>query len=112
MSKTYNDNSPEFIDKITAAVTDRLNMLAKSRRNNLVTDQSIADYLGISIASLRRHANEIPHVRIGNQRIANPDALDAWLSGRLLWTTESNQTAPPAPGRPRKRPRLAKGIEQ
>lgn len=41
--------------------------------------KAISDYLYIGTATFRRHADEIPHYRIGRQIFADAEVLDEWM---------------------------------
>lgn len=65
-------------------------------------DQQFADFLGMGIATYRRHAREIPHRVVGKVRISSKEALLDWLSGRLQWPPATeNQSSTPSVSVPR-----------
>ncbi len=69
-----------------------------------VGDQAIADFLGISLATLRRHALGLPFLRrMGDLRVTSPVAIEAWLREPLMPIPVS-QCLPGkrSPGRPRR----------
>lgn len=61
-------------------------------------DQQFSDFLQIPIATYRRHAQEIPHRKVGNVRMCTKSVLIDWISGRLQW--------PPAETENRSRPHV------
>lgn len=70
---------------------------------------AIAGYLDIGIATLYRHAHELPIQRIGRRLIADSRALDEWLQGKYVPTASMNDHSPAdaastkqGPGRPKK----------
>ncbi|MDG4868642.1 hypothetical protein P8631_11585 [Guyparkeria sp. 1SP6A2] len=69
----------------------------------LVGDQAIADFLGISLATLRRHAPDLGFIRrMGDLRITSLVAIEAWLREPLMPAQSSHPVAvKPGPGRPR-----------
>lgn len=59
-------------------------------------DQQFSDFLEIPIATYRRHAQEIPHRKVGNVRMCTKSILNDWLAGRLEWPpVESQNQSPP-----------------
>lgn len=65
-------------------------------------DQQICDFLKIPIASFRRHADQIPHRKVGNVRISSKSVLIEWLEGRFQWPPASeNQSSTPSISVPR-----------
>ncbi|MFO7581764.1 hypothetical protein [Guyparkeria sp.] len=69
----------------------------------LVGDQTIADFLGISLATLRRHAPELGFIRrMGDLRITSLVAIEAWLREPLRPAQPSHSiVATRGRGRPR-----------
>ncbi len=60
-------------------------------------DQQFVEFLKIPIATFRRHADQIPHRKVGNVRISSKSVLTEWLEGRLQWPPVSeNQSSPPS----------------
>lgn len=59
-------------------------------------DQQFSDFLEIPIATYRRHAQEIPHRKVGNVRMSTKSVLIDWLAGRLQWppVESENQSTP------------------
>ncbi|QGT77713.1 hypothetical protein GM160_01735 [Guyparkeria halophila] len=69
----------------------------------LVGDQTIADFLSISLATLRRHALDLPFMRrMGDLRVTSVVAIEAWLREPLRPAQPSHPVmAKPGRGRPR-----------
>ncbi|MCL7751907.1 hypothetical protein LV475_09920 [Guyparkeria hydrothermalis] len=68
----------------------------------LVGDQTIIDFLDISVATLRRHAPDLPFLRrMGDLRVTSLVAIEVWLREPLMPAQSSHPVAKPGPGRPR-----------